>query len=150
MPICLMAEGNILVLRLNNGTRQFYDINEPISIRTSADSLFLTAEHLNVSYSRPVVAGYNFSTKERLGVGIKSPVIPESSLVVTRSGNMLTLSGICSGSRVRIFATNGIEVAPSITYNRDASSINLSTLSPGVYIVHVTGCKDIPSIKITR
>ena len=64
-----------------------------------------------------------------------------SDVSLQRKGNMLTLEGLKAGDRVQLYSVNG-----QVTGNLDGKSLNLSTLSRGVYILKINN-KTIKFVK---
>lgn len=144
----ISAADNVLVLSLRNGVQQLYDINEPIELRTTADSFLVTSQHIQASYSRSNVLGYSFSKYGAINVGINTPTIDNGRhIIYHREGRTLIIDGITAREKIRIYSVNGMEHRPPISRTASSATINFSSLPQAIYIISIPSSNDNFSIK---
>lgn len=140
-----------LVVNFHNGASQSYNLRETMTIRQQSDSLVISSSHMRIAYKASAIAGYRFSADDAIKDGIDTPRIPNSEDIrFEREDNVLRVIGMPDKSRIRIFAVNSTEMTTAITYSGNTATVSLASLPQGVYIIHLTGMKNAPSIKITK
>lgn len=121
-----MAQTN-MVVHQNDGSSSQFDISsikkllvspQTFSVFTQDESQIAMANIRSIKFSQ-VATGIS-----HVGVG--------SEVTLQRDGDVLTIDGLKAGDRVQLYSVNGQMIDAF-----DGKSLNLSTLSRGVYILQV-------------
>lgn len=116
-----------LVIHQTDGSSKSFDISSITKMQVSPQffSVF-TQDESKVALAQ--VQSIKFS-KETTGI---SNAVGNNEVALQRNGNMLTIEGLKAGDRVQLFNLSGQMIG-----SLDGQSLNLSTLSRGVYILKV-------------
>ena len=145
------ADNDILAVRLASGALQMYDINEPISIKETDDSIHITSSHLDASYCTSNVKEYHFILSSDISNGIMSTTLSaETGITFTREKDIITIKGAIASTRLKVYSINGKEQTPKINYLPNSIMLDITSLPFGVYIIQFSGNNNAPSLKITK
>lgn len=129
-----MAQTNMVVHQTDGSSKQF-DISSIRKLLVSPQTFSVYAQ----DESQIAMAQIRSVKFSQGATGISN--LAGSDVSLQRKGNMLTIEGLKAGDRVQLYSVNG-----QVTGNLDDKSLNLSTLSRGVYILKINN-KTIKFVK---
>lgn len=129
-----MAQTNMVVHQTDGSSKQF-DISSIRKLLVSPQTFSVYAQ----DESQIAMAQIRSVKFSQGATGISN--LAGSDVSLQRKGNMLTIEGLKAGDRVQLYSVNG-----QVTGNLDGKSLNLSTLSRGVYILKINN-KTIKFVK---
>lgn len=150
LSLNIFAEGNnSVVLHFKNGASQIYSIREAMTIREASDSIVLNSNTIRIAYGIADVKSYNFISDYIVDSGIQQIMAEgQGNIRFSREGNILAITGLPRKSRICVLSINGIEQFPPKSYSDGKASVDISGLVKGVYIIHISGIDNAPSIRI--
>ena len=137
------SAANELVIHLLTGTTQrFVLINENPTISFSGENIVVQTSTTTVTYAMEDVSYFNYEDNG-MPTGIGGASVTDGMKI---DGDRILFSGLPVGSKVFVYTTAG-KVCMSETVGADGTaSLNINSLSRGVYIVNA----DNISTKITK
>ena len=134
-----------LVVELNNSSTVRYMLSDNPVVTFSGTQVSIKSAKAEASYTRSSIKRYYF---EDAADGIEEVKTPSSELRIQyTTPEQVKIYGLTSADNVRIYDITGKRLSAEISNSVDAVSINLSSLSSGVYIITLP---NHPSIKIKK
>jgi hypothetical protein len=124
-----LIANNTLVVHLQSGTKASFTLTTEPIITFSGTNMIITCGTSYTTYGIDDVSYYDYDDVETDISTIKN----KSNL--SRQGDVITLSLLNSGSRVNLYNVEGQLIISKKADTRGNLTINLSTLSKGVYLL---------------
>lgn len=147
ISVTAMAEGNTwLMLQMSNGSRISYIVPGKMRVSFSGEDMQLTSDRLTATMHSKCVLRYQFFNEDNITDGIKETMLNDVKITY-HSRDIVEISGLPTGQRIKVYESNGTEQRPHITHTSDKARIDLSALANGVFIITFPD-SDIPAVKI--
>ena len=134
----------LLVKKTDGSTIRYVLADEPV-VTFSGTKVCIKSTKAEASYERSAVSKYYFET---ISDGIAEVTTSPTDLRFDYSNaDKVTIYGITEASSVNVYDVTGKQMPVLITSSAEAVSVNLSSLSSGVYVIALP---NHPSIKIKK
>lgn len=139
---------NWLLLKMKSGSSQGFQIPGSMKIQVvdSSNELQLSSEQTTVSFALEKVAGYSFIDDRNIESSIDD-VLSDGIRITYLDKDRVVIEGLAGDAVVRLYGVNGVEHTVTSSVSGIATTISLSNLPKGVYIINIA---NLASVKVNH
>lgn len=110
--------------------------------------MVLSSPRMSAKLNASLVDSYRFIGKEDIDLAVNEAKANDIRIEYVNHEEVV-VRGIVPSQVLKVYASNGVELSPSIKRDADSATISLSSLPLGVLIISLPNT-DVPAIKIVH
>lgn len=141
-------ENTWIQVTMRNGSTTSYLIPERMNISFSNNTMVLSSPRMSAKLNASLVDSYRFIGKEDIDLAVNEAKANDIRIEYVNHEEVV-VRGIVPSQVLKVYASNGVELSPSIKRDADSATISLSSLPFGVLIISLPNT-DVPAMKIVH